>query len=126
MTLPKQILKEYSLRLISLASEGFTLMHRFQNAPPSGANERKLAERNRLITEFYTWKTNASAILSSLLPASSPQRLILNDVFGADNPQDALPRICGVLAGVKDDLGRGFLGDLRSQVEANLAADYMN
>jgi hypothetical protein len=129
MTLPQQLCQEYSNRLNGLASEGFSLMHRFRNAPTGGATastESAQLERDQLIAEFYTWKTNASVILSSLLPASSPQRFVLDDVFGVVDPRDAIPRIRGVLEGAKENLDRGFLGDLRNQVEAELAADYMN
>jgi len=129
MTLPEQLRQEYSNRLGNLDFDGFVLMSRFRDAPRGDATAAAKSpggEWDSLIGDFYTWKTNASVILGFLLPASTPQRLVLGDVFGAADPQDAIPRICGVLKAAKENLDRGFLGDLRNQVEAELAADYMN
>jgi Domain of unknown function (DUF4145) len=42
------------------------------------------------------------------------------------DPVDVIPRIRGVLEALDDDLREGFLGDLKTQVEAELAADYLS
>jgi len=128
MHLPEQIEKKYLNRLSSLASEGRHLLHVWKASLEEAQN--RAGDTAALSVEsatqsFYDWRTNCLSLLHSLLPLESPHRHVIEEMARNVDPVDVIPRIRGVLEALDEDLRKRFLGNLRNQMEAELADDYL-
>jgi len=132
MFLPPSLLGKYLDRFDELISVGEGIAHRVQTIPGKVKESfvrgtlYKEKERYKIDTDaFYQWKVNCANLISQVVPSQHTHRKIV-EVF-----RDLMPRIEQVQWGVanlralKEDFEKGFLGNLLSEVESEVAADYM-
>lgn len=133
MTLPPSVFNKYLDRFDELIQEGeriYKVIKDVSNGsfkdPVQGTRpltEQQLEELQKL----EAWDLNYSTLLEKIIPLRSVHRTLLHE--RGIVPRDAHERLntrISRLKGLKDDLQKGFLGDLELEiVEAAIAADYM-
>jgi hypothetical protein len=74
---------------------------------------------------FVEWRTKAATLLGLVLPKEHVHRSAVESMPALQNSESKLEWGISVLKGIKNDLEEGFLDDLFSRIEAQIAADYM-
>ena len=133
MSLPPSILKKYLDRFDELIQEGERiykvlkpLNDRYINFP--GKEEsRPLSEREfEAEQKVVGWNLNYLSLLEQIIPPRNVNRKLLNEKVIVSLPSHfRLNLHISQLKGLKDDLEKGFLGDLGLEIEAAIVADYM-
>lgn len=113
MPIPPQLRKKILGRLDSLIAEGQPLADR--------TNQRILADTQPVLE----WGTKCASVLMQILPSIHPRRKELPS-FGAEYGSGVnAPKHLAFLKAIRDDFNTGFLDDLGTQIEAEIASDYM-
>lgn len=113
MPIPPQLRKKVLSRLDSLIAEGQPLAER--------TNYRTLADTQPVLE----WGTKCASVLMQILPRNHPRRAELPS-FGAERGSGVnAPMHLAFLKAIRDDFDAGFLDDLGTQIEAEIASDYM-
>jgi hypothetical protein len=117
MNLPKAILTKTLARFDSLIAEGRNIL---ESAPPVESGSKKPdAEK------LFEWRTKAATLLVRVSPKGHVHRQAAEGLAKLPVSHEALQEAVSMLRGIKDDLDKGFLDDLSSCIEAEIAADYM-
>ena len=131
MSLPPSILKKYLDRFDELIQEGERI---YKVLKP--LNDRSIGfspQDNRFITEqvedlqkVVGWNLNYLSLLDKIISPRSVHGKLLDEKGIVPIPiHKKLDTCISQLKGLKDDLEKGFLGDLGLEIEAAIVADYM-
>jgi hypothetical protein len=132
MSLPPSVLKKYLDRFDELIQEGEKIYQiikyitdgyfrdSVQGTRP--LNQQEIEEQQKL----EGWNLNYLSLLDQIIPPTSVHRNLLNERgIVPIPPHKSLNTHIVRLKGLKDDLEKGFLGDLGLEIEAAIVADYM-
>jgi hypothetical protein len=75
--------------------------------------------------EFVKWRTNCTTLLDQLVPTSSVHRVTADGFKTIKNNRDSLQFGIQFLKAVSEDFDQGFFDDIGTQIEAEIAADYL-
>ena len=117
MNLPNVILTKTLARFDSLISEGRNLLDSARESAPG----QKMPDVEKLIE----WRTKAATLLTRVVPKGHVHREAAEGLSKLQPSYEPLQVAVSLLRGVKDDLDKGFLDDLSTCIEAEIAADYM-
>jgi hypothetical protein len=74
---------------------------------------------------FKEWQTKALSVLDQVIRSTSVHRETIKHFSQFQAIDTHLTEGIAALKAIRDDLDRGFLGDISTQIEAEIAADYM-
>jgi hypothetical protein len=117
MNLPKAILTKTLARFDSLNAEGRNILDN-SSVVEGGIKE---PDTEKLIE----WRTKAATLLSLVIPKGHVHREAAEGLTKLQPSYKHLQEAVSLLRGIKDDLDKGFLDDLTTRIEAEIAADYM-
>jgi hypothetical protein len=117
MNLPKDILAKTLARFDSLIAEGRNIL----DCASGGDGGIRKPDVEKLIE----WRTKAATLLSLVIPKGHVHRDAAVALAKLQPTYEALQEAVSMLRGIKDDLDKGFLDDLTTRIEAEIAADYM-
>jgi hypothetical protein len=75
--------------------------------------------------QFVEWRTKAVTLLSHVLPTDHVHFPAVKTMPNLQCTEEKLEAGISMLKGVKDDLEKGFLDNIFSRIEAEIASDYM-
>jgi hypothetical protein len=75
--------------------------------------------------EFVRWRTNCMTLLDQLVPTSSVHRVTADGFKTTENNRDSLQFGIQFLKAISDDFDQGLFDDIGTQIEAEIAADYL-
>jgi hypothetical protein len=75
--------------------------------------------------EFVQWRTNCTTLLDQLVPTSSAHRVTADGFKTIRNNRYSLQFGIQFLKAVSEDFDQGFFDDIGTQIEAEIAADYL-
>ena len=116
MNLPKDILAKTLARFDSLIAEGRNIL---DSAGVDGGI------RKPDVGNVIEWRTKAATLLNLVIPKGHVHRPGAEALTQLQATHEALQGAVSLLRGIKDDLDKGFLDDLTTRIEAEIAADYM-
>lgn len=133
MKLPDAILDKILARFASLIDEGHNIINSGEEVPPkfrtndftgdmyqsSGGYKKIDAER------FIEWRTKAATLLSLVVPRDHIHWPAVEQITRQAISCDLLKSAISLLRGIRDDLDKGFLDDMATAIEAEIACDYM-
>jgi hypothetical protein len=129
MTLPPRVFKKYLARFDELIQEGERIYKVLKDIPTfyfltadeviSPLTPQELEAQQKL----EGWNVNYLSLLDQILPPRSVHRKSLDETVRLSSP--LLNTRISQLKGLKDDFHKGYLGDLRLEIEAAIATDYM-
>ena len=133
MKLPDAILAKTLARFASLIDEGRNILGSAENVPPTmrrndetGKEYQAAAGYKKLDPDkFIEWRTKATTILSLVIPNGHIHRKASEDLTKLQCTGEQLQGAVSLLRGIKDDLEKGFLDDMATSIEAEIACDYM-
>lgn len=132
MPLPCKLQEQYLMRFDALIEKGEAIHNAMTTAPgqvrifsPSGGVRRDPDINVVDWSNFVEWKTNCIVILGQIVAKSEPLSKIADAFQSIKNTRSSLEWGIATMKAVKDNLRNGFIGDLRLQVETELASDYM-
>ena len=113
MPLPPEMRKKYLARFDQLVAEGEAFLTK--------------TATHGLLHDGRTagWKANFASLLSQVLPPKSCHRWLVAEMMTQTITVDWFRRHVTILRALRDDFAGDFLGDLGSQIEAEVASDYM-
>lgn len=132
MNLPIQTEKKIYSRFDELIQEGEGIISDVRVIPGGHKTvyyksaPRKLPDK-RIIdwSRFVQWRVNCHALLQYLFSQSHLHQKYVEDINQMSNKEDNVKWGVATLKSLKENLEKGFLGDLSSQVSAEIASDYM-
>jgi hypothetical protein len=74
---------------------------------------------------FVKWRANCASLLSRVVSDSSIHREAIGQIPRLRPGKGGVEYLISLLSAIKEDYDRGLLGDLKLQVGAEIAADYM-
>jgi hypothetical protein len=133
MNFPAKIRATILTRFDSLLAEGGSILATAENIPAKyGYNEltnrqyeSEAAYKKLDWSRYVEWRTKSATLLSYVLPKDHIHRPSADTLLSVTATQGHLEWALSLLKGIKNDLESGFLDDLSSQIEAEIAADYM-
>jgi hypothetical protein len=133
MKLPDAILTKTLARFDSLTSEGRNILASAETIPPvveeigyPGAQEITKPGYKKIDSEkFVEWRTKAATLLARVVPKGHVHRAATEGLTKLRASYEGLQEAVSLLRGVRDDLDKGFLDDLSTAIEADIASDYM-
>ena len=75
--------------------------------------------------EFVKWRTNCTTLLDQMVPTSSVHRVTAERFNTIKNNRDSLHFGIQFLKAVSEDFDQGFFDDIGTQIESEIAADYL-
>ncbi len=127
MAFPPKLKVKYIARFDELIAEGTTILSSVQVIPPhTRGNVHVTFTTYRLDNRRYTqWKTTCLALFEQMVPKGGPLagRVEAFNRAKADKPN--VEFCLGTLEAFKGDFERGFFDSVATQIEAEIAADYM-
>ncbi len=129
MSLPPKLREKNLARLDELIQNGLEIRARVGNSRElvEDITKRVCHETGDLTTEeaFRKWQRSALTILSQIVGASAIHSNMLLQFQKINAFPNHLDWGLGQLRAVRDDLDGGFLEDIASSIEAEIASDYM-
>jgi hypothetical protein len=133
MKLPDAILTKTLARFDSLTSEGRNILGSADAVPAvveeigyPGAQVITKPGYTKIDSEkFVEWRTKAATLLALVVPKNHIHRTAVESLTKLRPAYEGLQEALSLLRGVKDDLDKGFLDDLATVIEAEIACDYM-
>jgi len=133
MSIPPKIRIALLARFDSLIAEGKTILDSAEIIPAkydySEVTRRQYetaASYKKLDWPKYVeWRTKSATLLSSILPKEHVHRSSADGFPGLTPSDSNMQWALSLLRGIKDDFEAGFLDQLSSLIEAEIAADYM-
>jgi hypothetical protein len=133
MTLPPSVLNKYLDRFDELIQEGERIYKVIKDVSADGffmdsvqgtrdLTQQEIEDKQKL----EGWRLNYFSLLDQIIPPRSAQRQLLDDIGRGSMPPHLLNTRISRLKGLKDDFQKGFLGDLGLEIEAAIAANYMD
>ncbi len=132
MTLPPLLQKKYIARFDELIEVGESILSSVKMIPGrrhesfvtgeySQGPDKQVADWDA----FLKWRTNCVSLLSLVIPQDHVHQGIVKSYNKLSNSGDHVRWGLAAMKGLKEDLEKDLLGDLVSQVEGGVAADYM-
>lgn len=114
------------LQELKFTGQGILAAAKYQRLQPqaSTGTAGSLAEMNE--TAFAQWRVNYASLLNNIFVEGSPGRPLVSQYAQYSDPLALLPPALGILAGIQDDIEKGFLGKLNNRIESEIAVDYMS
>jgi hypothetical protein len=133
MKLPDAILAKTLSRFDSLIAEGRNILAAAKDVPPThrtndwtGKTFQVGGGYKKLDTEqFIEWRTKATTLMAVVIPEGHIHRDTVQQLSNLQCSHDLLQQAVSTLRGIKDDLEKGFLDDMATSIEAEIACDYM-
>jgi Tfp pilus assembly protein PilN len=133
MKLPAAIFTKTIARFDSLIEEGRNILASAQDVPASTIRNRATGvdvpfgkAYKRLDAEkFIEWRTKVATLLALIVPKGHVHRQTVEELPKLQDSQENLQEAVSLLRGVKDDFEQGFLDDLATAIEAEIASNYM-
>jgi hypothetical protein len=133
MKLPDAILAKTLARFNSLVSEGRNILDTAEDVPPTthrnwatGGHAQIRSGYKKLDSEkFIEWRTKAATLLALVVPKRHVHWAAVESLTKLSASYEGLQETVSLLRGVRDDLDKGFLDDLPTAIEAEIASDYM-
>lgn len=133
MKLPDVIFAKTLARFDSLIAEGRNILASAQDVPASTLRNKVTGvdvpigkAYKRLDAEkFIEWRTKAATLLALVVPKGHVHRQTVEELPKLQDSQENLQEAVSLLRGVKDDFEQGFLDDLATAIEAEIASNYM-
>ncbi len=121
MSLPKAIKDKYLARFDELIADGNRLLNtRYSSSDPY------LGSSNWVdFSQCSIWKPKCIALLENVLPPKSNLRSYIQKIEKVGNSLDYVAEIAHGLVAIREDFEKGFFDTLSSQIEGNIAADYL-
>lgn len=134
MSLPAATREKIKDRFDKLITEGKGLLQDARTIPAeydrsetTGRQYETRAQRTVIDwPRFVVWRTKAASLLTYVLPRKHVHAAHAAAIPSLEATKGYVEFILSMLAGVKDDLEAGFLGNLSVQIESDVAADYMS
>jgi len=133
MKLPKTLLSQTLARFDALIAEGRSIVDAGENIPPTyGTNVA--TGRNFLTSpgykqieapKFVEWRTKSATLLDRVITRENIHRKAVEEMPDWQASPELLEGGISLLKAIKDDLQQGLLDSLSSQIEAEIASDYM-
>ncbi len=129
MKLPPKVQEKYLDRLDELIQKGEQLpVHK--KPVKSGGNYATGKVSYREVEEidlpkFIEWRTNCITVLEQVVPQKSVHRSTLDSFQTLSNIPSQLNFGISFLRSLREDIDRGFLQNLASEIESEITADYM-
>ena len=133
MKLPQRTMEKLLGRFETLIAEGENVLNSAKAIPAAysyneitGRNyESRSAYAQLDWPRFVEWRTKAATLLAHVVPKEHVHYSAVKSMLVLRVTEDVLQWGISTLKAVKDDLEGGFLNNIFSQIEAELAADYM-
>lgn len=133
MKLPDAILAKTLARFDSLIADGRNILASAQDLPPSTHQNRVTGEviqfgqgYKKLDPErFIEWRTKVATLLALVVPNGHVHRKAVEEMPQLQDSHQRLQQAVSLLRGIKDDFEKGFLDDMATAIEAEIASDYM-
>jgi len=133
MKLPTSLFAKLIGRFESLIAEGEEILRTAKTVPAQHAYneltgrhyETRSAYQQIDWPRFVEWRTKSVTLLSHILPKDHVHYSAVESMPGLQNTESKLEWGVSMLKGVKNDLEEGFFDNIVSQIEAEVASDYM-
>ena len=133
MNLPNLVLAKRVARFDSLLAEAQNILASAKDVPASfdyneftgESSERYPTYKQPDSGRFAEWRTKIATLLAQVIPKANIHRAAVEKLPALPPTTQSLQEAVSFLKAVKDDLEQGFLDDLASEIEAEIAADYM-
>jgi len=127
MSFPPKLKEKYVARFDELVVEGRAILKGVEVIPPHSRGDVHIMHTTyRLDFKRLTqWKTNCLSLFEQVVPKG---KTLLDRVSAFSNARVEKPSVefcLGTLEAFKADFERGFFDNLLTQIEAEIAADYM-
>lgn len=133
MSLPVRTLATILGRFDALIAEGETILKNAEDVPAVYEHsdithqqyESRAGYKKLDWPRYVEWRTKAATLLCYVLPYGNVHEVAAKNVPQLAPTVEHMEWAIGFLKAVKNDLESGFLDDLASKIEAEIAADYM-
>jgi hypothetical protein len=133
MKLPDVILAKTLARFDTLIIEGRGILSNASDVPPQmkedwiTGNVRQVGGGYKQINsdQFIEWRTKAATLLALVIPKAHVHRHAVEELPKFNVGYERLQQLISLLIGIKDDLQNGFLDDMATAIEAEIASNYM-
>ncbi len=132
MKLPKALLAKTAARFDSLIAEGQHVLETAKHFPPTTSedmfgNVHQFGGGHKQLdwSKFVEWRSKTATLLAQVIAKGSVHAKEVESLPALQAAESELQKGISFLKAVKDDLQQGFLDSLFSQIEAEIAADYM-
>lgn len=133
MKLPDAILAKTLARFDSLIAEGRNILSSAQDIPAAtkqnwttGQHVQIGKDHKKLDAEkLVEWRTKTATLLSLVIQPGHIHHKSVQKVAEIQCDFDQLQAAVSLTRGIKDDLEKGFLDDMATAIEAEIACDYM-
>lgn len=129
MKLPQKIKMKYQCKLDELIQRGRALpIEQKSEISSIDMHGQKRYRYYNVINwpAFVEWRTSCSTVLDQIIPKSSVHRATVDNLSSLKNNPDQLEFCVSFLQSIKTDLETGFFDAIASEIEAEIAADYMS
>lgn len=133
MSLPIKILTVIMRRFDTLIESGEIILKNAEdisavyeyNELNNSHYQSRAAYKKLNCSHFVEWRVKTATLLCRVLPKGNVHEAAAKDIPNLSPTEDHLVWAISFLKAVKDDLDNGFLDCLASQIEAEIASDYM-
>lgn len=132
MKLPDAILAKTLARFDSLVDEGRNILAAATAVPPSTLHNEWMDTSRQIpgylkidADQFVEWRTKATTLLCRAVPKGHIHWQSVERITTEGITEEHLRSTISLLRGIRDDLEKGFLDGLSSEIEAEVASDYM-
>ena len=131
MCLPPKLSERYLQRLDELIVRGERIREtievkaHYHDPWCRGAEPRVTETQHVDWPAFVKWRVNSASLLAQVVPTTSTHHASAELFRKLRGKRDQVEYGISLLRAIKEDYERGFLGDIRLQVEAELAGDYL-
>lgn len=123
--LPSKLFSKYLARFDELIAEGEGISQAMIKFSSENYPNAYINNTNNFKT-LAKWKINCISLLAHSLPVGNIHKGLINEFRRLEYDNIYFLEVCiSNLKAIKEDYEKGFLGNLRLQVEAEIAADYM-
>lgn len=133
MKLPEVLLAKTLARFDSLIAEGRNILSSAKNvqlnteynALTGDTYQTSIGYKRVDPEKFVEWRTKAATLLALVVPKGHVHREAVEALPDLLESHERLQVAVSLLRGVKDDFEKGFLDDLATAIEAEVASNYM-
>ena len=133
MSLPEKTLATITKRFESVIAEGADILGTAENVPAiTGYNEMtnrqyesRAAYKKLNWPRYVEWRTKATTLVSHVVPGENIHNASVEDLAQLAPTAEHMEWAISFLKAIKSDLESGFFDSLDSQIEAEIASDYM-
>jgi len=133
MSLPEKTLTTITKRFESVIAEGADILGTAENVPAiTGYNEMtnrqyesRAAYKKLNWPRYVEWRTKATTLVSHVVPGENIHNTSVEGLAQLAPTAEHMEWAISFLKAIKSDLESGFFDSLDSQIEAEIASDYM-